>query len=209
LDDIGRIKHHGLHRWWEQALTDTDRMTIRTCGCDISGEPGMLTTQQPLGFVVVLLGWLTDDLATAHKVAQQGLSMVEGASIIDVHFLYSQIIHVYYRHRDQPGAMNTVLRFCDRQIEIGPQVMAAMIEEHRTGQERSAQMFGRTEPPRPFDPPSHLGFRQLCIIRTKEGKHDEVIRLCETAIAQGWMGDWQRRIERARKSLQKLGQDLP
>jgi len=49
---------------------------------------------------------------------------------------------------------------------------------------------------------THTGYRNLCIIREKQGNHAEVIRLAEQAKAQGWNGDWDKRIERTKKKLE-------
>jgi hypothetical protein len=47
----------------------------------------------------------------------------------------------------------------------------------------------------------HTGYKQLCIIREKEEKWQEVIYLAEQAKFEGWAGDWDKRIEKARKKL--------
>lgn len=49
----------------------------------------------------------------------------------------------------------------------------------------------------------HLGYKQLCTIREKEGNFLEVIRLAEQAKSEGWEGDWDKRIEKAKKKLNK------
>ena len=42
--------------------------------------------------------------------------------------------------------------------------------------------------------PGHVGYEQLAIIKKKEGKYQEVIELCSKALKEGWMGDWEQRI---------------
>jgi hypothetical protein len=37
----------------------------------------------------------------------------------------------------------------------------------------------------------------------KEGNFQEVIRLAEQAKSEGWAGDWDKRIEKAKKKLEK------
>jgi hypothetical protein len=51
----------------------------------------------------------------------------------------------------------------------------------------------------------HLGYKQLCIIREKQKNYSEVIRLATQAKEEGWIGDWDVRIERAKKKLDKIG----
>ena len=49
----------------------------------------------------------------------------------------------------------------------------------------------------------HTGYKQLCIIREKQDNWQEVIKLAEQAKSEGWKGDWDKRIEKARKKLAK------
>jgi hypothetical protein len=49
----------------------------------------------------------------------------------------------------------------------------------------------------------HTGYKQLCIIRENQGNFAEVIKLAEQAKSEGWAGDWDKRIEKARKKLEK------
>jgi len=53
----------------------------------------------------------------------------------------------------------------------------------------------------PFVPPSHRGFKQLAIINHKQEKYKGVIKLCKQAKEQGWRGDWDKRIQRAKKKI--------
>ncbi len=46
----------------------------------------------------------------------------------------------------------------------------------------------------------HVGYKQLCIIMEKQKNFGEVIRLANIAKAQGWKGDWDRRIEKCEKN---------
>jgi len=41
----------------------------------------------------------------------------------------------------------------------------------------------------------------LAIIKYKQERYKEVIELCKKAKKQGWNGNWDKRIERARKRL--------
>ncbi len=52
--------------------------------------------------------------------------------------------------------------------------------------------------------PRHTGYEQLAIIREKEKDHPEAIRLCGEAMAQGWNGDWEKRIQRCKAKLSKV-----
>lgn len=47
--------------------------------------------------------------------------------------------------------------------------------------------------------PRHAGYEHLADIREKQGRHAMALRLCEHALAEGWAGDWRRRIQRLRQ----------
>ena len=49
--------------------------------------------------------------------------------------------------------------------------------------------------------PEHTGYTQLCVIRAKEERWEEVLSLAMQAKTEGWTGDWDKRIEKARKKL--------
>jgi hypothetical protein len=49
--------------------------------------------------------------------------------------------------------------------------------------------------------PEHAGFKRLCIIRENQGNYEEVIRLATQAKEEGWTGNWDNRIEKAKKKL--------
>jgi hypothetical protein len=51
--------------------------------------------------------------------------------------------------------------------------------------------------------PEHIGFKRLCIIRENQGNYEEVIRLATQAKEEGWTGNWDNRIEKAKKKLEQ------
>ena len=59
------------------------------------------------------------------------------------------------------------------------------------------------EPPRSRGLPQHLGFRQLAIILEKRGEFEEAIQISKRAQAQGWNGDWEKRIARCDARIAK------
>jgi len=52
--------------------------------------------------------------------------------------------------------------------------------------------------------PSHTGYKQLSIIMANLNQYQKAIELCEQAQAQGWAGDWDKRIERYQKKAGKV-----
>jgi hypothetical protein len=104
-------------------------------------------------------------------------------SILDQHFFYLTKIETSYRDREtDDSALLIAIEACKQQISIS---------------EKAKRAFLRVYKGAPL--PSHTGYKQLCIILEKQKKFDEVIRLAGNAKKQGWMGDWDRRIERCMK----------
>ncbi|PTX58677.1 hypothetical protein C8P63_11575 [Melghirimyces profundicolus] len=88
----------------------------------------------------------------------------------------------YKRRNEDPESLKKAIYYCQKQIQYAPMAIRA----HRMD-------------PLTKELPHHYGYRQLAIIRDKEGQYDEAIRLCEEALNQGWKGDWEARIERYKK----------
>ena len=107
-----------------------------------------------------------------------------GDNSLDLHFVYSEMIPVYYRDRDEdPEAMGLAISACQKQISLGPQAASAW----------------RVEYPTDDSLPSHRGFEQLAIIREKQRDFEAAIELASAAQEQGWSGDWAKRIARCEK----------
>ncbi|MDA8353580.1 MAG: hypothetical protein M0Z65_10455 [Firmicutes bacterium] len=94
--------------------------------------------------------------------------------------------HFYKLRNEDPENLKKAIQYCQKQIAYAPMAIQA----------------NRMDP-QAKTLPHHYGFKQLAIIREKQGDVEEAIRLCEEALAQGWKGDWQHRIDRYRKSLKK------
>lgn len=52
--------------------------------------------------------------------------------------------------------------------------------------------------------PSHIGYKRLVITLEKEKRYEETIEVCKKALSQQWAGDWEYRIERCEKKLNKI-----
>ena len=123
-----------------------------------------------------------EDIDIARRIMSKSVEMDEATSgsALDQHFVYYNMIRVYYRDRDSSeDALPLAIDACEKQIALAPHAA----REWRSGYPGDSL-------------PLHPGFRQLSIIREKEGNFEEAIRLCEEALQQGWAGDWERRIER-------------
>jgi hypothetical protein len=106
--------------------------------------------------------------------------------VLDEHFVFQERIESRYREREKdPAALQDAVTACEAQISLAPQTAEAFSEEG-------------------FDTlPRHVGFQQLAVIREKQGDYAEALRVSEEARSQGWAGDWDKRVVRLRRKLEK------
>jgi hypothetical protein len=145
--------------------------------CTISRILGGTRDKPHLG-VVIAATWPEDWRTYARRVERQ--SRERSAKVLD-------LIRAAYAERDtDPEALCAAVAACERQIALGP---------------RAARAFRRGSPDQPL--PSHTGFKQLAIIREKQGDFAGAIELSRQAMQQGWGGDWGKRIERCERRAGK------
>lgn len=195
----GDIGYFGLADWWLATFTEEERRYMESVyqpmGAGIGGSrPATLTTghilntsQTACGFLGTFAGWFNkpNDRHLAYRILDKA-EQVPGNNL-DRHFLYHQMIKTYYKGRDTvPGSLDKALAACEKQIAIAPQAATA---------------FRREDPDQSL--PAHTGYEQLAIIRDKQGEYAEAIRLCKEAERRKWAGDWDKRITRYQKKLDK------
>lgn len=192
----GLIGYFGLESWWLSEFTEDERQQIATTFQPLGSSGGSLisgdvshTSQTAAVFLNNLAGWFSKekDRPIAYKLLEKAekLSETEG-SVLAMHFLYGQKLEIYYMDREIPGYLEKAIEACNQQIALGT---------------KAAEAFRREYKDAPL--PSHKGYQQLAIILEKQGKFNETIELCQKAEKQGWAGDWEKRIERCRKKIDK------
>ncbi len=112
-------------------------------------------------------------------------------SILDLHFLYDEDIAKYYSKIEQDSHfLDKAIEACEKQIAISS---------------KSAKAFRKMGGGIIRDLPMHRGFKQLTIIKEKQGKYEEAIKLAEKAKKEGWgktvNEDWDKRISRCNKKM--------
>jgi tetratricopeptide (TPR) repeat protein len=217
----GLIKYYGLTDWWLATFTADERHKI-------------VETYQPMGFTFEwlveeasdelveeasdelvegasdeltegevqfssgsatdllsgLAGWFKNesDRRIAYRLLGKAEELLEKADVLEKHFMYQAKIQIYYRFRDVDDfALQKAVEACEQQIFISDGAAKTLKEEY------GGQVL-----------PAHVGFEQLAIIREKEGRIEEAIKLCEQALKEGWSGNWERRITRYEKRRPKL-----
>jgi hypothetical protein len=195
---IGQLR---LQDWWLSTFTEEEQKYI-------------IQTYQPLGVGDNIVGdslikgdgdcnpnavSILSDLATWFKkeidhtigfriIAKAEESINSSTNILDIHFLYNNKISLYYRFRDsEPNALEEAISACKKQIEISAKAKVQFKKEYKKS---------------PL--PSHTGFEQLAIIEEKRGNFKSCIDISTTALKEGWSGDWENRIERVKRKIDKL-----
>lgn len=126
---------------------------------------------------------------------------------LDRHFATMEKMQQAYYRREVDG-LEPAIKLCNAMIALAPEAFDAFRKQDVLMEEWSRKygVYKARKESRPaFRPPSHLGFKQLAIIRERQKDHEEVIRLCRQAAAQGWSGDWEVRIARCKQKLSKRG----
>jgi hypothetical protein len=196
----GLIGYYGLTDWWLSTFTEEERKEIQSVRPSlvvgdnediivserVSPGSNIGTVENRLSYVAIeFIGSKEMDIAARllAKAEETG-----GAKILDRHFVYQQMAQAYYRHRnDDPEALDLAIDACEKQIHLGPEAAKVFLAEDTEDYL-----------------PAHHGFQQLAIIREREKDYAEAIRLCREAMAQGWGGEWEKRIARCENRLAKL-----
>lgn len=193
----GSIGYLGLSDRWLSDFSESEReyivKTFQPLGSNgeslIKGDISY-TSETPIGLLSALAGWFNkkDDRTIAYRMIKKAEEMINDASnILDIHFLYQSKLETYYKNRDNdPDALEKAIKACKQQIEISPKAKVAFQEEYKDS---------------PL--PSHKGFEQLAIIEEKQKNFENAIKISKEALEQGWAGDWEKRIERCLKKLDK------
>ena len=196
----GELGYFGLGDWWLMTFTDKERdyiekvyqpMSIgRSDDKPLTQGKIISTSETAVGLLAGLAGWFQKpaDRSIAKRILEKAEELgSSNENILDLHFLYQGMIQSAYKARDtEPGALDTAIEACEKQIAIAP---------------KAAKQFKREYPESTL--PAHVGYTQLAIIREKQKDYLEAIRLASQAKKQGWNDDWDKRIERCQAKLKK------
>lgn len=109
---------------------------------------------------------------------------VDHSDILDLHFAIMTSITENYRQRQVGDNYHKAIVSCMAQIKI---------------QAEAAKRFINEYPNQSL--PSHTGYNQLVIILEKEKKIQEALKYSKEAKANGWNGDWDKRIVKLQAKL--------
>lgn len=198
----GLIGYYGLVDWWLSTFSKRERQhieqTFRPLGSNPSNGPLISDdvsyfSQSVVCFLSHLAGWFSkkQDRTIAFRIIQKAeeLAATNAVSPLDVHFLFHNKLTLYYKDRENSESLNMAIHACRQQITISDKVV------------REFQTTYKGDPL-----PGHKGYAQLAIILKKQKHFDQAIELCSQAMRQGWGGDWEKWIQRYRKTVERAGQ---
>ncbi len=200
-DPEGYIGYFNLKDWWLNTFTEEERnhmvAIFQPMGASrdtlIKGKFEMLSNSSPLSFLTSLTGWFDNprDRNLAHKIISKAEDFVgTEKDILNLHFFYPTKMKLFYKNRDSdPKSLQISIDSALKQIEIA---------------EKAAAEFKKEYPDSPL--PAHEGYSQFCIILEKQGKFDEAVKYAKQAKDQGWNGDWDNRIAKCQKKIEKMQQ---
>lgn len=194
----GDIASYDLEDWWLNELTDKERELIRdtykpiSIGKEVVIDKGHVRDckNNKAQFVGDLIGWFKKKeyynlvLKILKSVTEEDVLKL---NILDKHFYYMNISKFYYRFRDIENNIDTAIYYMDKQIDLSSKAKKAFLKEY---------------PDCPL--PSHSSYTQAAIILEKNNMYDNAIKTCLYAQNEGWSGDWDKRIERLNKKLDKI-----
>jgi hypothetical protein len=158
--------------------------------------------------------------------------VVADKSIFSMHdYLTSKIKTNYARRNEDPKFLDIAIEACEKQIGLAKNLARKIkkgeklftvksVDEIIADFDKVSITEQKIKYPKGFNPNIHkspdeyeiisgklgihAGYNQLSIIREKQGNWLEVIKLAKQAKAEGWAGDWDKRIEKAKKKLSEI-----
>lgn len=200
METKGALGFLGLTRWWREDLAQSDRDAIETCFRNIGVNPtyhllesnivdmGSTPSHFLASIAVMLVSRSNADIGI--RVFSHAISFARDEG--EEFSVYRMQIEAFYKRRAEPGFLDLTIAACYRQIALNrKKVQTATIQ---AAEAKNVQMSGRFP---------HAGYRQLAIIFEKEGKLTDAIELCRQAINEGWVGDYEKRLDRLIRKTNK------
>lgn len=196
--DKGSLGYYSLIDWWNNQFSETEQTYILKKNIPIGGSyltSGTIidSSASVINFLNGLQSWFTNltDESISEKILIKGESLInKNIPILDIHFLYGSMIEHYYKKRKIDSIFYELAKkYCKRQIEISTIVKKAFQKE-----------------PWYDSLPGHKGYNQFAIILEKEKQYKQAINICIEAKNIGWKSDWEKRITRLKKKLEKVNE---
>jgi hypothetical protein len=229
----GLIAFYSLEDFWLNAFSEEERAYIVEIYQPMgTNETSSLITgsvvessQTASMFLSTLAGWFDNprDISIAIKLIRKAVELGQNGGkeqYIDLDYALSSAIIILYKLRDDEKILEEVINLCYSQISIAKEVFPKLLEFFNPSYNKNSftpntkiwdsnkqehvlwKDYNKVKLEKII--PEHTGYTQLVIILKKQKKYSEIINLCEQAKKEGWAGDWDKRIDFAKKQLTKL-----
>ena len=212
----GLIGYYGLSDWWNSSFSFEEQKYIAKyfnelfdsfygdyedsrknrklkdlspCKLMEEDKEGLSFWKEPLAEFLsdLFMGLDKKNLQISLKIFEKAEELLKNSyPLTELHNFFSFIITRTYSPRYDIEGTEFALYVCKKQINISH--IASKIFKNNPNDSM----------------PYHLGYQKLAIQKEKKKKYLEVIELCEKAQSEGWNGDWQKRIDRCKKRLNRL-----
>jgi len=191
----GYLSYYNLVDWWLNDFSEKERNFIIN-KYKSENEKNPLTEIEFYGTSRTVISFLSDmfNYMSEEKTIQQIISKKiyelfdknDSNMILDMHFFLQSKIEFAYEDKENQLYLNNLIDACNEQINFA---------------NISSKAFKKEYKKEPL--PSHTGYKRLAITLEKEKRYKEAIKVCKKALSQKWAGDWEHRMERCQKKLDK------
>lgn len=224
----GMIGYFGLVDWWINDLSEEERNYIYENQNSLGGDKKSLIKGSIVVKDITVINFLLGFVDYSNKDISRSITnkifkkieslMDDNIDIIDLHLLYNSKIKFYYKQRNIDDIFfKKAMQSCVDQINIAPRAMKGFIRDYekiffhtdifsddlKVWDSKQKKYVKSSEREYNFQAPSHTGYEQLAIVKEKQGDFIIAIKLAEQAKKEGWRGDWNKRIERCIKKMNK------
>lgn len=185
----GVIGYLHLEDFWF-SCSERERNLLSHFSQDNPIEGDVTTSESPVSYLArhAHFALSVNEFAFAEK-------LIEGCEkhtkrVVDLHFLYNEIIRDYYKLRDSiPEAIDLVIKYCKKDIDLFPRYIGPL--------RRGLKVV-----------PQCPSFQQLSTIYERQKQYTEAIVITQLAIeyglSDGTKGDFEKRLERLEAKLNKI-----
>lgn len=177
--------------WWRNAFSPEERRRIEEVFHPLGGiSAESLARSDDPSSLANLAGYLRTEALRhlGYRILDRAEALLTSSTpTLSQHFYLGSRGNFYYRWRDiDERALEQSISAYERQIFMARKALKAF----KTGPGEGLV-------------PGHAGYRQLRIIREKQGDYTAALQLCEQAKQEGWPDDWDKHIARINKNIAK------
>jgi hypothetical protein len=177
----GEIGYYNLVDWWQNTFSEEERNLIENRFRSITQKRITGTGQSCADFLTDLSSWFNTSIHRdiGKKIIEKACDEADKAqNTLDLHFALGMAISIFDDEENR-------IKFSEQQIGISP---------------KAVQSFKR----KGWFPVGHAGYGNLAIILERNKQFEKALIICKQAKQQKWDGDWDKRIERINKKIEKL-----